>query len=134
MLAYSGQIGVSGKTDVPPPSLGVLTEEVRNCIFNVKLYYAHITARFIQLYCHVDIISHTNFGIFFGIRCHKQAHIPSKTTAGVQHDVFSLTKMLMEHHNKNDTTYITGSFIATNVRSTNNESGNTCITLSLILA
>jgi hypothetical protein len=68
----------------------------------------------------VDIISHQNFVTFFGIRCHKQVHIASKTTAGAQQDVFNLT----EHHNKNDTTHITGIFIATNVRSTNNESGN----------
>lgn len=93
LLPYSGQIDVSGKNDAPPPpSFGVLTEEVRICIFNVKLFYPHITARFSQHYCHVDIISRQNFVTFFGIRCHKQAHIPSKTNAGAEHDMFNLTK------------------------------------------
>jgi predicted TIM-barrel enzyme len=38
--------------------------------------------------------------------------------------------MLMEYHNKNDTTHITGIFVVTNVRSINNESGD----IDLILA
>lgn len=104
-FACSGQMDVSGKIDAPPHLYASLQRKSEVVHFNVKLHYAHITVRFSQHYCHVDIISHQNIVIFFGVRRHNQAHILSKSTAGVQRDVFNLTKILMECHDKNDTTY-----------------------------